>query len=199
MDKSGNSGYNGGRKTARRPAMYTEPTLSACIVLYNSGTSGMLSLTDMKFTFAENPGAVEDLFYVSKETLEAVLQGMNTVPEQYFKPTKLAASTVKEVVVKGKFYVTVTTSSDVAAVRVDGKLLTTYSTNYKRERVWTALVNADATPGTQNVSVVAYNSDGLPSETTTVTITVKSVQQVVIDVVNSVVNKLKQWANERRA
>ncbi len=175
-------------------AMYYDITdLKDCpIMVYNSDDSGMLSLTDIKITFGTDPaGKATNLLTVSTDTLAKIKENLNAQPT--FVPEKLRVSTTKAYV-DAKFAVTVTTSADVASVAVNGgDPLTSYYKDASGNLVWTAWVTAGAEAGEQTVSVVAYNEDGIASETKTVKVEVE--KNETVSTIVSLVSKLKSWFN----
>ena len=77
----------------------------------------------------------------------------------------------KDVKVGQKVKVTITTSSDVDYVTVNGKVVA-QKKNVNGSRIWTLqLVGEKAGP--MNVSVVCYNDEGVASETVTTHINVR--------------------------
>ena len=162
------------------------------IVIYNSGTSGTLSLTDIKITFTQDPGVVENLFRVSATSVKNILNNMNKYPETKFEPNSLDISTSpSKVYVGNKITVKVTTSAEVEGISVDGALLTSYSTNRKGNRIWTGKVSAKAA-GTQSINVIAYNAEGLASILYSKEVTVSEVGTIG-SAIGSVINKLFNW------
>ena len=158
------------------------------IVIYNSGTNGILSLTDIKITFTQNPGTVESVFYASAADIEKLLENMNK--PQVTNPTKFEVTTTPNAPTVGtRFIVKVTTSADVKTVRIDGSMVTSYSV-IGEDRVWTARVSAKEA-GQQTVVVSTYNAKGYESETKNVTVTVNSVQTTVQNTVKTIISGLK--------
>ena len=163
------------------------------IVIYNAGTSGVLSLTNIKTTFTEDPGSVAGLYYVDYDVISAVLAATNTEPA--FEPdvwVKVSSETVKN---GGSVTVTVTTSNNVETVSIDGSLVATYTVDSNQYRVWTAEVDAGTSAGTKEISVIAYNAGGVASEAETVSITVDAptAEEVVKEAVKTTIKKL--WNN----
>ena len=161
------------------------------IVIYNSGSNGMLSLTDIKITFTADPGEIEKLFYVKSSTVEAVVENMNkeTAETTPTEPVKFEVSVPASVTVGNTITVTVTTSEDVAAVSVDGEAITNYSTNAAGERIWTAKISTNAV-GTKEIKVDAFDSNGKVSSTQTVEVTVENSTE---NVIRTIISKLKKW------
>ena len=162
------------------------------IVIYNSGTSGTLSLTDIKITFTQDPGVVENLFRVSATSVKNILNNMNKDSETNFVPQLLDISTSpSKVYVGNKITVKVTTSAEVEGISVDGALLTSYSTNREGNRIWTGKVSAKAA-GTQSINVIAYNAEGLASILYSKEVTVSEVDTIG-SAIGSVINRLFGW------
>lgn len=162
------------------------------IVIYNSGTTGILSLTDVKVTFKQDPGVVENLFYTSAAVIAKLVENMNTPAVTI--PTVFTVTTTPTTATAGsRVTVTVTTSADVAAVSVDGTMITTYSVQ-NGNRIWKFYVS---TPdeGSQEIVVNTYNEDGYQSDTKTVTVTVNSVEATVVSAIRSVYDIIKKLFN----
>lgn len=176
----------------------------AVIVIYNAGEEGVLSLTDIKVTFKENPGTIDTLCYVDYDVISAVVESMNSTnteeeTEETFEPTVTVRSSSTTVDEGGYVTVTVTTSNNVEAVSVDGKVVSTYIVDGDN-RVWTTDVteiSADSEAGTKTIEVVAYDSVGNASEPEEIIITVNDVEQSVTNSVKSIISnifsKLKDW------
>lgn len=169
------------------------------IVIYNAGTSGMLSITNVKVTFTAEPGTVDTLYYADYDVIEKVLANANTEPA--FTPSVSVAASATEVDKGGYVTVTVTTDTTVETVSIDGSLVATYTVNSEGKRVWTSDVTCD-TVGTKTISVIAYNAEGKASETTStvsVNVTEPTTEEVVAEAVKTVINKLwssfKSWFN----
>lgn len=164
------------------------------IVIYNSGKNGILSLTDIKFTFTEAPDkeALTDVFCVSASEVGAVIDAMNTEPEVTFTPEKFEVAVPDSVTAGSKITVKVTTGDDVAAISVDGEMLTAYDVDNDGNRVWTQKVSA-AEAGVLTIEVTAYNEDGVASDAVSAAVTVNSVETALMDVIRSMIEKLKNW------
>ena len=102
----------------------------------------------------------------------------------------------KDTVTEGQtLRVTVTTSSDVAAVEVNGVLATTYRTNKRtQQRTWT--VELDVKAGTLKVNATAYDKDGRsftdPEQAKTVTVN-ENPASIIGKIINDFVNTLRGW------
>ena len=158
------------------------------IVVYNSGSTGMLSLTDIKITFTENPGIVESVFYISAEDIEALVKNMNTpavTPPEKFDVT----TTPVQPTVGTRFTITVTTSNDVNAVSVNGVMFTGY-TRKAGNRVWTARMT-ETKAGDKTITVNTYDANGNLSATKEAKVTVNSVAETVKNTVKTIMNGLK--------
>lgn len=146
---------------------------NATIVICNSGSSGILSVTNIKITFTANPGEVGTLCYVSDEVISAVIDNMNTEPA--FTPKKIEVSTSPNKIYEGNtITVTVTTSDEVATVSVNGTVLSSYRKDRNGNLVWTVRVKAE-TAGTLTIEVIAHDKNGIASESKNVDITVNSI------------------------
>lgn len=163
------------------------------ILIYNSGSEGMLSLTDIKVTFTKNPGAVENLFNVLASQIETIVDNMNKERVTTFIPNLIEIRTTPNTVYVGNtITVTVTTSVDVAAISVNDELITSYSVDTDGNKVWTAKVTTD-TKGEKNIEVVAYNADGLTSEAKSRTVTVKNISDWINTTVDKILKNLRGW------
>ena len=102
----------------------------------------------------------------------------------------------KDTVTEGQtLRVTVTTSSDVAAVEVNGVLATTYRTNKRtQQRTWT--VELDVKAGKLEVNATAYDKDGRsftdPEQAKTVTVN-ENPASTIGKIINDFVNTLRGW------
>ena len=159
------------------------------IVIYNSG-AGMLSLTDVKITFNVDPGVAENMFYVSADTINKLVENMNK--QEDVEPEIFEVTAPETAVVGTKVTVTVTTSADVAAISIDGTMVTNYTTDSDGNRVWTAKVSASES-GTKEIVVNAYNSNGYQSATKTVSVTVNSAEETVETIIRKIADLFKGW------
>ena len=157
------------------------------VVIHNAG-GGILSLTDIKFTFTENPNNfVEEVtqpvpMVVNPEVVSMALLSLRdetpgeTTPEpevEPFLPDAFKLYALDKAYVGNKVTVTVTTSRDVAALAVNGEAVGKYYENSRtKQRIWTTAVTAEA-EGELTIEAVAYNAEGLASEPITDTVTVK--------------------------
>ena len=90
-----------------------------------------------------------------------------------------------------KITVKVTTSADVEGVSVNGTLLTSYSTNSKGNRIWTAKVST-ASETSKVIDVIAYNAEGTASAPVSTTVTITPVNSLGT-AIGSVINTLLGW------
>lgn len=164
------------------------------IVITNSGNSGVISITNLKITFTQKPAFVDtaSVLYMTPAAAGYAVKPLNsqpvvepTVPEETVPdPTEpeekadvfvpgtfrvLAADSVK---VGGKVVVTVITSDDVSALSVGGVTASRYTqSRWTKTRTWVVTLRADAV-GTMDIETVAYNADGIASESVVKTVTV---------------------------
>lgn len=164
------------------------------IVIYNSGEAGMLSLTDIKFTFTKAPAeeTLANVFCISASEVGAVIEAMNTEPDVTFTPEKFEVAVPDSVTVGNKITITVTTSAEVAAISVNGEMMTDYVVNNDGNRVWTQKLSTTEA-GIQTITVTAYNEDGTASEAANVSVTVNSLETTLMNVIGTVIEKLKKW------
>lgn len=168
------------------------------IVITNAGESGILSITDVKVTFTEEPSAAETLFYVSSETIQKVLDAINNpdsdetpeggngesegtpddgtdVPEKVvFVPEQFEVKIDK--VKAGKdFKVKITTKSDVAAISVDGTIITNYRYDKKKDvYTWEFKMKAPTDETQMNIVIFAYDAEGNASVASLNVVTVEA-------------------------
>lgn len=164
------------------------------IVITNSGNSGVISITNLKITFTQKPASVDtaSVLYMTPAAAGYAVKPLNsqpvvepTVPEETLPdPTEpeekadvfvpgtfrvLAADSGK---VGGKVVVTVITSDDVSALSVGGVTASRYTqSRWTKTRTWVVTLRADAV-GTMDIETVAYNADGIASESVVKTVTV---------------------------
>ena len=88
-----------------------------------------------------------------------------------FEPKTFKITSNKNTVKRGqKYTITVTTSSDVKYVKVDGKKVTKYTTNKsKTQKTFKVTYKATRT-GKKTVKVIAYNKNGAVSSTKTIVV-----------------------------
>ena len=91
-----------------------------------------------------------------------------------FVPDDMVSGTETDVVEKGDdVLVTITTSSEVHALTVNGENATLVSVNEDGSKIWNYTFTTE-TRGEKTFNLVAYNADGFASEETTVTVDVQS-------------------------
>lgn len=177
----------------------------AVIVIYNAG-DGILSLTNIKVTFTEEPTDIQNLCYVDYDVIEAVIENMNT--SAIFEPTIEMSlnniiiddeNTTISIDAGKNISVSVSTSADVEALSVNGSMLKTYTT-VDESRVWTTEVStsSDDVENGKEIAVIAYNSKGIASESASVTVTVtenttSTIANTISSIINGIVGKLKSW------
>lgn len=170
---------------------------NASIVVYNAGESGILSLTEVKVTFESAPAEVGSLLYVSPEVVKKIVENLSAEAPApaTFEPGTFTVSAPERVYAGNTITVTVTTSSDVEAIYVEGTLVKSY---YARggQRIWTAKVSTKAVES-KTISVIAYNDEGIASVEKTVTVNVQAltVSNVVTNVVAGVLSGVKKVLN----
>lgn len=153
-------------------------TTKTPIVITNNG-SGLLSLCNIKVT-ADGTMAAPVMFMMSRSTFDLAaataenVSGLSSEDEGVFVPETVENETEAETVVVGDEYiVTVTTSSDVAALTVNGENAVLVSANDDGTKTWSYSYHA-TDRGEQTLTLVAYNADGIASEETTLTVEVES-------------------------
>lgn len=153
-------------------------------------TTGIISLTNIKSTYTSNPSNEvtafpeqeetenETVMYMTPAVAMLTLRSLNTpveeptVPEEevttpeveIFVPEKLEVKVHKGKVKTGeKVKVTVTTSSDVEAIEINGSEITNFKVAKHGDRKWESNIIAE-TVGTLEITVVAKDADGNSSD-----------------------------------
>lgn len=147
-----------------------EKWANGTIVIENIGSTGILSLTDIKFTFTENAqirindeGNQVQTLSNDTRAITFALSRMNYVAPTTFVP-EVFEVTVDEIVEVGtNVNVNVTTSTDVEYIYVNDSIITDYVENNGLRTFTTTLPTTEV--GTMEVYVQAYNVDGLEAET----------------------------------
>lgn len=159
-------------------------TANKTVVITN--TSGnLLSLTTLKVTYKTAPTAMNSAEAIVDSDVLAqapvMLTSMLYGEPQTFEPSRFEASWGRSVRAGQKATLTVKASDDVGAIEVNGVTIDTYRTRTERTgwgwwakrvtyREFTYTMTAEATA---DYAVYALNSDGIKSEPTTATLTVK--------------------------
>ena len=159
-------------------------TANETVVITN--TSGnLLSLTTLKVTYKTAPTAMNSAEAIVDSDVLAqapvMLTSMLYGEPQTFEPSRFEASWGRSVRAGQKATLTVKASDDVGAIEVNGVTIDTYRTRTERTgwgwwakrvtyREFTYTMTAEATA---DYAVYALNSDGIKSEPTTATLTVK--------------------------
>ena len=154
------------------------------IVITNAGDN-LLSLTTLKVTYKNQPSTSNSADPVVDEEVVAqapvMLMSMLYGEPETFAPTRFEATWNRSVRAGHKATLTVKTSDDVEAIEVNGETIDTYRTRTERtgwgwwaKRVtyheFTYTTTAEATA---DYAVYALNGDGVRSEPTIATLTVK--------------------------
>ena len=136
------------------------------IVITNTNTgSGILSITNIKVTFKENPNATKltDLFNIDGKSATNAVRSMSYVQPVLpgFEPEKIDITFSRTTAQIGNnVIVTITTSDDVKDLLINNQIATNKTTSYVTgETVWTYTVPV-VENGTLNVSVIGYDSAG---------------------------------------
>lgn len=159
-------------------------TANKTVVITNTGAN-LLSLTTLKVTYRTAPTAMNSAEAIVDSDVLAqapvMLTSMLYGEPQTFEPSRFEASWGRSVRAGQKATLTVKASDDVGAIEVNGVTIDTYRTRTERTgwgwwakrvtyREFTYTMNAEATA---DYAVYALNSDGVKSEPTTATLTVK--------------------------
>ena len=154
------------------------------VVITNTGDN-LLSLTTLKVTYRTAPTAMNSAEAIVDSDVLAqapvMLTSMLYGEPQTFEPSRFEASWGRSVRAGQKATLTVKASDDVGAIEVNGVTIDTYRTRTERTgwgwwakrvtyREFTYTMTAEATA---DYAVYALNSDGIKSEPTTATLTVK--------------------------
>ena len=154
------------------------------VVITNAGDN-LLSLTTLKVTYKTAPTAMNSAEAIVDSDVLAqapvMLTSMLYGEPQTFEPSRFEASWGRSVRAGQKATLTVKASDDVGAIEVNGVTIDTYRTRTERTgwgwwakrvtyREFTYTMTAEATA---DYAVYALNSDGIKSEPTTATLTVK--------------------------
>lgn len=164
------------------------------ITITNNGNA-ILSLTNLKITFASKPDAEVTLAKLSEaEQNEAVVTVRalfapapiepepEPEPEKTFEPERFEASWSKNVIQGRKATLTVKTSEDVEAITVDGQTIRSYRTRTERvgfgrraKRItYREFTYSMVAQESADFSVTAINAEGTESEAITARLTVKT-------------------------
>ena len=159
-------------------------TANETVVITNTG-GNLLSLTTLKVTYKTAPTAMNSAEAIVDSDVLAqapvMLTSMLYGEPQTFEPSRFEASWGRSVRAGQKATLTVKASDDVGAIEVNGVTIDTYRTRTERTgwgwwakrvtyREFTYTMTAEATA---DYAVYALNSDGVKSEPTTATLTVK--------------------------
>ena len=159
-------------------------TANKTVVITNTGDN-LLSLTTLKVTYKTAPTAMNSAEAIVDSDVLAqapvMLTSMLYGEPQAFEPSRFEASWGRSVRAGQKATLTVKASDDVRAIEVNGVTIDTYRTRTERTgwgwwakrvtyREFTYTMTAEATA---DYAVYALNSDGVKSEPTTATLTVK--------------------------
>lgn len=164
------------------------------ITITNNGNA-ILSLTNLKITFASKPDAEVTLAKLSEaEQNEAVVTVRalfapapiepepEPEPEKTFEPERFEASWSRNVIQGRKATLTVKTSEDVEAITVDGQTIRSYRTRTERvgfgrraKRItYREFTYSMVAQESADFSVTAINAEGTESEAITARLTVKT-------------------------
>lgn len=174
------------------------------ITITNNGNA-ILSLTNLKITFASKPDAEVTLAKLSEaEQNEAVVTVRalfapapiepepEPEPEKTFEPERFEASWSRNVIQGRKATLTVKTSEDVEAITVDGQTIRSYRTRTERvgfgrraKRItYREFTYSMVAQESADFSVTAINAEGTESEAITARLTVQKRPSSVRDVWN---------------
>lgn len=177
----------------------TAAAKSGTVIITNGSTenSSILSLTQLKITYKENPSTSSgaELSILTAKQQQEVVQMVRAMyapaPEpdpEPFAPERFEASWNRSTVKVGqKATLTVKTSEDVEAITVDGVTIDTYRTRTQRTgwgwnakrvtyREFTYTITAKEA-GTLNCSIAAFNAENTASEPITAALTVQAAAQ----------------------
>lgn len=170
---------------------------SNVIVLTNTGENSIVSITNVKCTYAsveENTANTVTLAISYDDALMAVDAVNNAIipvepepepepePEKTFEPDRFEASWSRNVMQGRKATLTVKTSEDVEAISVDGQTIRSYRTRTERvgfgrraKRItYREFTYSMVAQESADFSVTAINAEGTESEAITARLTVKT-------------------------
>lgn len=168
---------------------------SNVIVLTNTGDNSIVSITNVKCTYAsitENTTDAVTLAISYDDALMAVDAVNNAItpvepepepePEKTFEPERFEASWSRNVMQGRKATLTVKTSEDVEAITVDGQTIRSYRTRTERvgfgrraKRItYREFTYSMVAQESADFSVTAINAEGTESEAITARLTVKT-------------------------
>ena len=170
---------------------------SNVIVLTNTGENSIVSITNVKCTYAsitENTTNAVTLAISYDDALMAVDAVNNAItpvepepepepePEKTFEPERFEASWSRNVMQGRKATLTVKTSEDVEAITVDGQTIRSYRTRTERmgfgrraKRItYREFTYSMVAQESADFSVTAINAEGTESEAITARLTVKT-------------------------
>lgn len=166
---------------------------SNVIVLKNTGDNSIVSITNVKCTYAAESTANTVALAISYDDALMAVDAVNNAitpvepepepePEKTFEPDRFEASWSRNVMQGRKATLTVKTSEDVEAITVDGQTIRSYRTRTERvgfgrrakrityrEFTYSMVANETA-----DFSVTAINAEGTESEAITARLTVKT-------------------------
>lgn len=164
------------------------------ITITNNGNA-ILSLTNLKITFASKPDTNVTLAGLSVAEQTAAVQAVRALfapapvepepepePEKTFEPERFKASWSRNVMQGRKATLTVKTSEDVEAITVDGQTIRSYRTRTERvgfgrraKRItYREFTYSMVAQESADFSVTAINAEGTESEAITARLTVKT-------------------------
>lgn len=164
------------------------------ITITNNGNA-ILSLTNLKITFASKPDTNVTLAGLSVAEQTAAVQAVRALfapapvepepepePEKTFEPDRFEASWSRNVMQGRKATLTVKTSEDVEAITVDGQTIRSYRTRTERmgfgrraKRItYREFTYSMVAQESADFSVTAINAEGTESEAITARLTVKT-------------------------
>lgn len=164
------------------------------VTITNTGKA-ILSLTNLKITFASKPDTIVTLAGLSVAEQTAAVQAVRALfapapvepepepePEKTFEPERFEASWSRNVMQGRKATLTVKTSEDVEAITVDGQTIRSYRTRTERmgfgrraKRItYREFTYSMVAQESADFSVTAINAEGTESEAITARLTVKT-------------------------
>lgn len=164
------------------------------VTITNTGKA-ILSLTNLKITFASKPDTIVTLAGLSVAEQTAAVQAVRALfapapvepepepePEKTFEPERFEASWSRNVMQGRKATLTVKTSEDVEAITVDGQTIRSYRTRTERvgfgrraKRItYREFTYSMVAQESADFSVTAINAEGTESEAISARLTVKT-------------------------
>ncbi len=171
---SGSTGYNNTAIGSNTEMYYSVNVQSGIFTITNTGTgNSLLAIGNVKLPSSVTDNMIQQASAISNEELAAAIQlAIHGAEEpEVFTPDTFTAKTTATKVIRNKVVtLKVTVSSDVAYVTINGVKYTRtgFQSAFNKNRT-ILVVNTVPKDETKTYEIVAYNANGVASETKTVT------------------------------